>query len=99
MQPDGPEKEATNEAAYRRGWKPGFNEAERIILQLGELGYSHRKIRQLLAVYNDHCVSEWRNHGDLENREPFLYLDKVIDRRISLSTQILPSFLQVLPVS
>jgi len=72
MQQDVPDKKVDNEAAYRRGWQQGFNESGRIILQLVELGYQRRKIRQLMAIYNDHCVSEWRNHGDLEKREPCL---------------------------
>jgi hypothetical protein len=24
-----------------------------------------------MAIYHDHCVSEWRNNGDLEKRESF----------------------------
>jgi hypothetical protein len=59
------------EAAYRRGWQQGFNEAERIILQLLEAGYDRGKIKQLLAIYNDHCVSQWREEGDLTRREPY----------------------------
>jgi|SRR6266700_258742 hypothetical protein len=60
-----------NEAAYRRGWQQGATETTLIILQLVELGYDRRKIKQLLAIYQDHFVSEWRNTGDLEKREPF----------------------------
>ena len=60
-----------NEAAYRRGWQHGATETTLIILQLVELGYDRRKIKQLLAIYQDHFVSEWRNTGDLEKREPF----------------------------
>jgi hypothetical protein len=63
-------REVERESSYRRGWQQGLNEAERIILQLIELGYDRRKIRQMLAIYNDHFVSEWRNNGDLEKREP-----------------------------
>jgi hypothetical protein len=59
------------EAAYRRGWQQGAIEAERVILQLVELGYDRRKIRQLMAIYHDHFVSEWRNAGDLERKESF----------------------------
>ncbi len=59
------------ESAYRRGWQQGSIEAERIILQLVELGYARRKIRQLMAIYHDHFVSEWRNNGNLEKKEPF----------------------------
>jgi len=59
------------EAAYRRGWQQGATEATEIILRLVELGYDRRKIKQLMAIYEDHFVSEWRNTGDLEKREPF----------------------------
>ena len=64
-------QEVEHESAYRRGWQQGLNEAERIILQLVELGYDRRKIKQLMAIYNDHFISEWRNNGDLEKREPY----------------------------
>lgn len=65
------ENQATEaEAAYRRGWQQGFTEAERLILQLVELGYDRRKINQLLAIYNDHFISQWRT-GDLEQKEPY----------------------------
>jgi hypothetical protein len=60
-----------DEITYRRGWQQGANEAERIILQLVELGYDRRKIKQLMAIYNDHFVSAWRNDGNLEKKEPF----------------------------
>ena len=62
---------AENEAAYRRGWQQGATETTLIILQLVELGYDRRKIKQLLAIYQDHFISEWRNNGDLEKREAF----------------------------
>ena len=48
-----------------------MTEATLILLQLVELGYDRRKIKQLLAIYEDHFVSAWRNTGDLEKREPF----------------------------
>lgn len=60
-----------SEAAYRRGWQQGATEVTLIILQLVELGYDRRKIKQLLAIYQDHFISEWRDNGDLEKREPF----------------------------
>jgi hypothetical protein len=60
-----------NEAAYRRGWQQGMSEATLLLLQLVELGYDRRKIKQLMAIYEDHFISEWRNNGDLEKREPF----------------------------
>ncbi len=62
---------AEHEAAYRRGWQQGFTEAADILLRLMQLGYDRRKIRQLLAIYDDHFVSAWRSAGDLERREPF----------------------------
>ena len=64
-----------NEAAYRRGWQQGATEVTLIILRLVEFGYNRRKINQLLAIYQDHFVSEWRNNGDLEKREPFPSFD------------------------
>lgn len=70
MQPDASQR-TESEAAYRRGWQQGFTEAGLILLQLMELGYHRRKINQLLAIYEDCFVSEWRNNGDLEKREPF----------------------------
>lgn len=70
MQQDAPEA-ADRERAYRRGWQQGSTETERIILQLVELGYARRKIRQLMAIYHDHFVSEWRTNGDVEKKEPF----------------------------
>src|SRR5579871_239131 len=63
------------EAAYRRGWQHGSVEATLLVLQLMELGYERRKIRQLLAMYNDLCVSAWRTEGDLEQMEPFPAFD------------------------
>jgi hypothetical protein len=63
-----------SEAAYRRGWQQGATEATLIILQLVELGYNRRKIKQLLAIYQDHFISEWRN-GNLEKREAFPSFD------------------------
>jgi hypothetical protein len=65
------DERVATEIAYRRGWQQGAVEVERIILQLIELGYDRRKIRQLLAIYHDHAVSEWRSAGDLEKKEPF----------------------------
>ncbi len=59
------------ENAFRRGWQQGANEAQRIILQLVEMGYDRRKINQLMAIYDDHFVSVWRSSGDLEKKEPF----------------------------
>lgn len=59
------------EAAYRRGWQQGFNEAERIILDMLSAGYERGKIRQLLAISNDHYGSQWREEGDLTQREPY----------------------------
>ena len=47
---------AEHEAVYRRGWQQGFTEATDILLRLMELGYDRRKIRQLLAIYDDHFV-------------------------------------------
>ena len=64
-------RERENEAAYRRGWQQGATETTLIILRLVELGYDRRKIKQLLAIYQDHFISEWRNNGDLEEREAF----------------------------
>jgi hypothetical protein len=63
------------EAAYQRGWQQGATEVTLIILQLVELGYKRRKIKQLLAIYQDHFISEWRNNGDLEKREAFPSFD------------------------
>ncbi len=63
-------KRRGDEAAYRRGWQQGSSEATLIILRLMELGYERRKIRQLLAIYDDHFVSTWRTTGNLEEREP-----------------------------
>lgn len=59
------------EAAYRRGWGHGCTEATEVIVRLLELGYDRHKIRQYMAIYDDHFVSEWRQNGDLEKREPF----------------------------
>lgn len=70
MQQDASQR-VENEAAYRRGWQQGLTEATLILLQLVELGYDRRKIKQLLAIYEDHFVSVWRNADDLEKREPF----------------------------
>ena len=70
MQQDASQR-VENEAAYRRGWQQGATETTLIILQLVELGYDRRKIKQLMAIYEDHFVSEWRNNGDLEKRESF----------------------------
>lgn len=70
MQQDASQR-VENEAAYRRGWQQGATETTLIILQLVELGYDRRKIKQLMAIYEDHFISEWRNNGDLEKREPF----------------------------
>lgn len=66
---------AEQEATYRRGWQQGFSEATEILLRLMELGYDRRKIRQLVAIYEDHFVSAWRQAGDLEQREPFPLFD------------------------
>ncbi|HLI91090.1 MAG TPA: hypothetical protein VKV37_20540 [Ktedonobacteraceae bacterium] len=66
------------EAAYRRGWQQGFNEAERIILDMLSAGYERGKIRQLLAISNDQYVSQWREEGDLTQRE--LYSDCDIEQ-------------------
>jgi hypothetical protein len=44
---------AEQETSYRRGWQQGFSEASEIVLRLVELGYERRKIRQLLAIYDD----------------------------------------------
>ena len=71
MQRDDAAGRAEQETAYRRGWQQGFTEATDTLLRLMELGYDRRKIRQLVAIYEDHFVSEWRNNGDLEQREPF----------------------------
>ncbi len=68
-------RQAEREASYRRGWQQGFTEATEIVLRLVELGYERRKIRQLLAIYDDHFLSEWRTAGDLERREPFSLFD------------------------
>src|SRR6266480_1901849 len=63
------------EATYRRGWQHGATETTLIILRLVEFGYNRRKINQLLAIYQHHFISEWRNNGDLEKREPFPTFD------------------------
>ncbi len=68
-------RRAEREASYRRGWQQGFTEATEIVLRLVELGYERRKIRQLLAIYDDHVLSPWRATGDLERREPFPLFD------------------------
>jgi hypothetical protein len=71
-QPNNPANErGAQESVYRRGWQQGATEATRIVLQLVEMGYDRRKINQLLAIYQDHCVSPWRYDGDLEKKEPF----------------------------
>ena len=60
-----------SESAYRRGFMHGAAEVSRIILELVEMGYERRKIKQFLAIYEDHYLNEWRNNGDLEKKEPF----------------------------
>jgi len=64
------EQEArTREAAYRRGYVHGIEEAARLVLQLTELGYKPTEIKRLLAVYDDHFIAVWRSAGDLDKRE------------------------------
>ncbi len=75
MSEEHPSDKSENEAAYRRGWQQGATETTLIILRLVEFGYNRRKINQLLAIYQDHFISEWRNTGDLEKREPFPSFD------------------------
>jgi hypothetical protein len=65
------EQEArSREAAYRRGFTQGVEEAALLVLQLQELGYKPTEIKRLLAVYDDHFLAVWRQAGDLDNREP-----------------------------
>jgi len=64
---DQQEREAT-ENAYRRGWTQGIEEASRLVLQLGELGYKPTEIKRFLAVYDDHFLAPWRHDGDLSKR-------------------------------
>src|SRR6266700_3499911 len=64
-----------NEVAYRHGWQHSATETTLIILRLVEFGYNRRKINQLLAIYQDHFISEWRNNGNLEKKEPFPSFD------------------------
>jgi len=59
----------SREAAYRRGFTHGMEEAARLVLQLQELGYKPTEIKRLLAVYDDHFISLWRHAGDLDKRE------------------------------
>jgi hypothetical protein len=54
------------EAAYRRGFTQGMEEASRLVLQLAELGYKTTEIKRLLAVYDDHFIAPWRHGGDLD---------------------------------
>jgi hypothetical protein len=63
------EARAMAEAAYRRGWVQGTDEASRLVLQLVELGYRSTEIKRLLAVYDDHFLAAWRDEGDLDKRE------------------------------
>jgi hypothetical protein len=60
---------AAEEAAYRRGWTHGVEEATQLVLQLVELEYKSTEIKRLLAVYDDHFVFRWRHEGDLSRRE------------------------------
>jgi hypothetical protein len=53
------------EAAYRRGWQHGTEEA----VQLVELRYKSTEIKRLVAVYDDHFLAPWRHAGDLSKRE------------------------------
>jgi len=65
------EQEARDrEAAYRRGFTQGIEEAARLVLLLQELGYPAREMKRLLAVYDDHFLAAWRQAGDLDKREP-----------------------------
>jgi hypothetical protein len=57
------------EAAYRRGWTQGVEEAATLVLELIELGYKATEIKRLIAVYDDHFLSPWRHGGDLDKRE------------------------------
>ncbi|MDQ2907470.1 MAG: hypothetical protein M3Y81_28510 [Chloroflexota bacterium] len=56
------------EAAFRRGFTQGIEEAALLMLQLQELGYKPREIKRLIAVYDDHFLAVWRA-GDLDTRE------------------------------
>ncbi len=56
------------ESAYRRGWTQGTEETARLVFQLLELGYKPTEMKRLLAVYDDHFLSPWRQ-GDLSKRE------------------------------
>lgn len=63
------DQQKDREAAYRRGFVHGIEEATRLVMQLVELGYKATEIKRLLAVYDDHFVAPWRNNGDLTKRE------------------------------
>ena len=61
----------------RRGYKrPDFN---RMILDLGRLGWTHEKIADVLPVANASTVSEWSRGGkpNYENGEAFIELWKM----------------------
>jgi|SRR5882762_5238695 len=57
------------ETAYRRGFVHGMEEIGRLIAQLMELEYKTTEIKRLLAVYDDHFITPWRNDGDLTKRK------------------------------
>ncbi len=64
------EQEVRNsEVAYRQGFAQGIEEATRLVLQLQELGYALTQIKRLLAVYDDHFISVWRQSANLDKRE------------------------------
>ena len=65
------EKAERDDSDYRRGWQQGFAEANEIILRLVKEGIAPGKINQLVAIYQDHKVSAWRQSGDLSKLEPF----------------------------
>jgi hypothetical protein len=48
------------EAAYRRGFTHGMEEAALLVMELFELGYKPTEIKRLLAVYDDHFIARWR---------------------------------------
>jgi DNA-binding transcriptional MerR regulator len=65
----GEQEAREREAAYRRGYSHAADETASLVLRLIEAGYEPQDIRQLLAVYDDHCIAPWKA-GDLDNREP-----------------------------
>ncbi len=61
--------EVRDDSAYRRGYQHGFTEAHGIIQELIAQGLTPGKINQLIAIYQDWKVRDWRM-SNLDKLDP-----------------------------